>query len=96
MTIHKENLGFRKYIQIFVIAQGTQIYGRLAKRLNLKDLLQNQVERQVYNLKLTVCKARTVLDKIVVFASKRLTVYLALERILKRKLYVSRRVKCRQ
>ena len=62
MTIHKENLGFRKYIQIFVIAQGTTIDGLFAKRMNLKDLLQNLVERTVYNLKLLICKAKMMPD----------------------------------
>jgi hypothetical protein len=95
MTIHKDNLGFRKYIQIFVIAQGAEIKGQIAKRLNIKDLLQNLVERQIYNLKLLTCKARTVLDEIVVLRPSRLTVYLALERIFKRKLYVSWSVKRR-
>ena len=62
MTIHKENLGFRKYIQIFVIAQGAEIKSQIAKRLNLKDLLQNLVERTVYNLKLLICKAKMMPD----------------------------------
>jgi hypothetical protein len=58
MRIHKNNLGFCKYIQIFVIAQGAEIEGQIAKRLNLKDLLQKPAERHVYNLKLTVCKGK--------------------------------------
>jgi hypothetical protein len=51
MAIHKDNLGFCRFIQIFVIEQNTAMPRQIWKRMNLNDLLQKPVERIVYNLK---------------------------------------------
>jgi hypothetical protein len=58
IAIHKNNLPFRKIIQIFVIVRKTPIYPAFPKRLKIKSLLQKSECRDSYNSKLFICKGK--------------------------------------